>query len=329
MKIIGIGDKLIPSEYIKQGFQSVWKKPIDLTVYDWPIESYEELQKINLEIEKSGPEQYLVDSDFLNKLQQAEILITQFFPINKQVIDACPNLKIIGVLRAGMENINLDYAQNKNIKVINTAGRNANAVADFTVGILISECRNIARSHSNLKQAKWVRDYSNANDVPDLEGRTASIIGFGEIGQKVAQRLHGFGVKILSYDPFQKSFPNYVTSVTFEEALRQADFVCLHARLTKENYHLINRNNLSLLKSTAYIINTARSGLIDQEALVEHLKQHKIAGAALDVFDQEPIASNDPILTLDNLTITPHLAGGTTDAFKKSPVLLANKILSI
>lgn len=329
MKILGIGDLLIPAKYIASGFRLLAAAGHTVETIEWKLEDYEELQNINLRVEVNGSEAYAVPEEIIEAAKDADIVITQFCPITKRFIDACDKLKLIGVLRSGCENIHLEYATEKGIFVCNTPGRNANAVADFTVGMMISECRNIAKSHKNLKEGKWIRDYKNAATVPDLPEKTAGIIGFGQIGRKIAQRLHGFEMRILAYDPYARDVPDYVTLVTLEELARQSDFVTLHARLCKDTERMINARLLKLMKKDAYFINTARSGLVDEQALYEALKSGEIMGAALDVFDVEPPPQDYPLVGLDNVTITPHLAGGTIDAFTNSPKLLAAKVLRI
>lgn len=329
MKIIGIGDLLIPQEYIEGGFQAFKEAGHQVETVQWNLESYEELQNINLKVELGGSEVYEVTAEMLERIRDAEVLITQFFPISKKVIDACQNLKIIGVLRGGYENVNVEYATEKGILVYNTPGRNSNAVADYTVGMMLSECRNIAKSHRDLKAGKWIRDYDNAKSVPDLCGKTVGIIGFGEVGRKVAKRVHSFDMDILVYDPYIKDCPDYVKTTTLPELMKASMFITLHSRLTPENQHFINKELLSMMREDAYLINTARSGLIDEAALYEVLSQKRIAGAALDVFDVEPPTADYPLVKLDNVTVTPHLAGGTVDAFLHSPVMLAEEMIKI
>ncbi|QTM00091.1 gluconate 2-dehydrogenase [Iocasia frigidifontis] len=326
---MGIGDLLIPQEYIKTGFKGFEDQGIGVETIQWDLASYEELQNINLMVETGGSEAYEPGQYILDATKDADIIITQFCPITKRLIDNCNNLKMIGVLRGGYENINVNYANEKNIVVMNTPGRNANAVADFTVGLLISECRNIAKSHLELKKGEWVRDYFNADSVPDLSYKTVGIIGLGQIGQKVAQRLKGFEMDIVAYDPYLKDPIDGIKMLSLKELMQVSDFVTLHARLTKETEKLINEELINLMKPTAYIINSARSGLIDEKALYEALKAGKIVGAALDVFDEEPPGKEYPLVTLENATVTPHLAGGTKDAFINSPILLSKEMVKV
>jgi D-3-phosphoglycerate dehydrogenase len=329
MKIVGIGDALIPEAYIKKGFREIEKLGVEVNTIQWKLQNYEELQNINLSVENQGSEAYEPPQYILDELVDADVIITQFCTITRRTIDYCKKLKIIGVLRSGCENVNIVYANQKGILVLNTPGRNANAVADFAVGMLISECRNIAKSHLELKKGNWVRDFANADYVPDLPEKTVGIVGFGEIGRKVAKRLAGFEMNIIAYDPFVKDPGNGVKMVSLAELMQQSDFVTIHARLTKDTEKLISRELIYTMKPTAYLINTARSGLVDETALCQALKEKRIAGAALDVFDVEPPGKDYPIVCCDNVTITPHLAGGTKDAFTSSPKLLAQEMIKL
>lgn len=329
MKIVGIGDWLIPCSDIEKGFEKLAGTGIETKVVNWVLENVEMLQHINLLVEQGGSEAYEPSDDIVAAIRDADVIITQFCPMTRRVIDACTNLKAIGVLRGGVENVNVAYATEKGILVFNTPGRNANAVADFTVGMLISECRNIAKAHMELKNGNWVRDYTNAAFVPDLCEKTVGIVGYGNIGRKVAKRLKAFDMHVIAYDPFVKPEQCDVPLVSLPELMAQSDFVTLHSRMTKDTVHMINAEMLALMKPTAYLINTARSGLVDEDALCEVLKNHRIAGAALDVFEQEPPGKDYKLVTLDNVTIAPHLAGGTRDAFSYSPVLLLNEMKKV
>ncbi len=329
MKIVGIGDLLIPEGYIKKGFSRLEAYGVEVETLQWELKGYEELQNINLLVEKSGSEAYEPPQYILDAIEDADIVITQFCTITKRVIDHCKKLKAIGVLRAGVENVNVAYADEKGVVVFNTPGRNANAVADFTVGLLISECRNIAKSHMEMKNGNWVRDFSNKASVPDLMDKTAGIVGLGEIGRKVAKRLLSFDMNVIAFDPYAKDVPEGVRLVDLPDLMQASDFVTIHARMTKETEKLISKALISTMKPTAYLINTSRSGLVDEEALYMALKEKQIAGAALDVFNVEPPGKDYPLVTLENVTITPHMAGGTVDAFLNSPKLLAEDMIKL
>jgi D-3-phosphoglycerate dehydrogenase len=332
MKLLGIGDLFIPCHYIAKPFQALEQFGVQVQALDWQLESFDQLQNINLQVEQGGSEAVETPDDIVEQARDAEIIITHFCTLTKRLIDACPKLKAIGVLRAGYENVNVAYAKEKGILVFNTPGRNADAVADFTVGVMIAECRNIAKGHHGLKNGEWIRTYPNYRTIPDLPGRTVGLIGLGEIGLKVAKRVKGFDMEVVGYDPYAKpevAQAQGVKLVSLDELLKASDFVSVHARLTAENRHLIGAREFGLMKPTSYFINTARAGLVDEDALYQALKSGTIAGAAIDVFEKEPPGVDHPLVTLENITITPHMAGGSVDAFYNSPKRLAADMINL
>ena len=329
MKIVGIGDLFIPASYIEKGFAPLREKGHLVEVMDWPLKSFDELQNYNLLVETQGCQALQPPQCVFELCADADVIVTQFCTVTRELVDACPKLKAIGVLRGGIENVCSKYAREKGIEVFNAPGRNAEAVSDFTVGMIICEARNIARGHHGILTGRWIRDYSNSGMIPDLPGRTVGLIGCGAIGMKVAKKLSGFDMTLLGYDPFasaERCKEAGIDPVELDELMARADFVSLHARLTAENRHLIDARRLALMKPTAYLINTSRAGLIDEAALVEALRAKKIAGAALDVYEHEPPQPDDPLLALDNVTLTPHMAGGSNDAFFNTPILLRKRM---
>ncbi len=327
MRIVGIGDPYIPSDVLDKGLELL-KKNHEVEVFDWKFDKIEDFVNMNLKVEQNGAETYQSENYIIEKCKDADIIVTQFCTIPKVLIDSCPKLKAVCVLRGGIENVNLDYLNEKNILVMNTPGRNANAVADFTLGMILSECRNIAKSHRELKEGRWNRNYPNSDNIPDLCDKTVGIIGYGNIGRKVAQRLKGFEAKLIVYDPYMKDEEG-VERVNLEELFERSDIVTVHYRLTKDTERMINKDLLYRMKKNAYFINTARSGLVDEDALTDVLKEGRIAGAAIDVYDIEPPEKNYKFIGLENVTVTPHLAGSTKDAFSHSPVLLAKELNNV
>lgn len=327
MKLLGIGDLFIPREYIEAGFEPFKELGIEVETAEWKLKDFNELQNINLLVEKGGSEAFEPPEYIVDACSDADIIITQFCTVTRKLIDSCGRLKAIGILRAGIENVNLEYANLKKILVFNTPGRNADAVADFTIGLLLSECRNIAKGHFGLKNGQWIREYPNSLHIPDLPGKTVGIVGLGEIGQKVAKRLVGFDVKLLGYDPFVRNPPYGIRMCPLEELMERSDFVTIHVRHTRETERLISREMINKMKPTSYLINTSRAAIVDEDALYEALKNRKIAGAGLDVFNVEPPPMDYPVVAADNVTITPHMAGGSKDAFLNSPAKLAAEMM--
>jgi D-3-phosphoglycerate dehydrogenase len=323
MKLVGIGELFIPHEHIRRGFAPLEKKGVSLQTFDWKLSGFQELQNINHLVEKEGSDAYDPPDYVYEAVRDADILITEFCPVPGKLIDSAAGLKVVGVLRAGTENVNVARATERRVLVYNTPGRNSDAVADFTVGMIICEARNIARGHRGLKEGQWIREYPNSGRIPDLPGKTAGLVGLGEIGRKVARRLAGFDMRVLGCDPFVKTPPPGVEMTSLERLMAESDFVSVHARLTRETEGMIGAKLIALMKSTAYFVNTSRSGLVDEQALYEALRDRRIEGAALDVFNKEPPGRDHPIVLLDNVTLTPHMAGGSNDAFINSPARLA------
>jgi D-3-phosphoglycerate dehydrogenase len=328
MEVLCIGDVMIPGDNIGAAAKTLRLNNLNIDIKNWETD-WGKLQDRRLIIEKQGPSAESVVPQILNANKDTEMLLVLFCPVSREAINALPNLKLIGASRAGLENIDVKYATEKGIIVQNIKGRNAQAVSDFTIGLILGEVRNIARSYHAVKNGVWRKNFVNSEMIPELQGKTIGLVGFGDIGQLVAQKLSGFQVNILVFDPYvsDEVIQKYhVQKVTIEDLLKNADFVSLHARLSKDSKNVIGEKELSLMKKNAYLINTARAGLINEDALYNTLKKKKIAGAALDVFWQEPIGENSRWLELDNVTLTTHIAGTTKEALTKSPYLLVEDI---
>ena len=327
MKLLAISDHYIKRPAMAKGLAPLAEHGVEIDVLPWEHATLEELQAANLKIELGGPDAEQLTDEIYRVADRYDIIVAQFPPVPKRLIEAAGRLKLIGVLRGGVENIAVETATQRNVAVFNTPGRNARAVAECTIGLILAEIRNIARGNVALKQGTWTRDFPNQNDIPELFGRTVGLVGFGAIGLLVAKFLDAFGANIIVYDPFYQKGDDPVETVDLETLMRQSDIVSIHARYLPETHHLVNRERLLMMKPTAVLVNTARSGLVDEQALIEVLASRKIMGAALDVFDEEPLPADSPFLALDNVTIVPHLAGSTIDAFLNSPKLFAENLI--
>jgi len=328
MKVLAFGDNLITPEMLENGLTELKNHGFEVEVRDWSHDSVESLQNDNILVEQQGADAVeITDPSLLKDIDKFDVIITQFTPIGKRLIDKAKNLKYIGVLRGGIENVDEDYAESKGIKVMNTAGRNARAVAEFTVGLILSETRNIARTSAAMHKDIWLKDFPNKDNIPEVGGKTMGIIGFGHIGRLVAQFMKGMDAKVIFYDPYVDSVEGFEKINKLEDLVKQADIISIHMRATDETHHIMDKHMFDLMGENTYFINSARSALVDESALVEALKEHKIAGAAIDTFDEEPLPKDSPFLTLDNVTLTSHLAGSTADAFKNTPKLFASRFL--
>lgn len=327
MKCLAIADLFINKAMMDAGLNALRDKGIDVEVREWSHDSIEKLQEDNLRVEQEGAEAVTLPIALLEGADDVEILITQFAPVNTAVLDKLPKLNYIGVLRGGVENVNQQVALARGIEVMNTPGRNARSVAEFTVGMMLAEMRNIARSHDALRDKFWRKDSPNHQAIPELGGKVVGLVGLGHIAQLVAGFLSAFGTEIIFYDKYVSGHQRYEKVDTLDELVTRADVVSLHARMTPETENLINAHHFGLMKSSAIIVNTARSGLINERDLIDALQTGKIMGAALDTFDDEPLPDDSAFYLLNNVTITPHIAGSTLDAFSNSPKLFAEILL--
>lgn len=325
MKALVIGDPLLSSEKLKTAVHKELGENIEVYCVDWKPANDEEFWYLRSIVEKNGPSVGKPPKEIFDYIGEVDLIVTQHTPINEQIIAAAKKCTAIGICRAGVENIDVAAATKHNIAVFKTMGRNANAVSDYTIAMMIVEMRNIGRAHAELKQGNWKKQYSNAAFVGDMFEKTIGLVGFGYIGHLVAKKLKGFDVNVIVYDPYATAETIEASGckkVSLEELCKNADFISMHARLSDETRGLLGKEQFALMKSTAYVINTARAGLIDEQALIDALENKKIGGAAIDVFWVEPPAKDHPFMTLDNVTITPHLAGSTKDAFNRTPYLL-------
>lgn len=328
MKFLVIGDPMISSKTLSVAVHEVFGDDVEVKEVNWKPESEEEFWFLRSQVEKLGPGAGKPPKELDEAVKNVDVIITHHTPINEQLISAS-NASYIGVCRAGVENVDAKAAVAKGIKVMRTMGRNAEAVSDFTMALMLAELRNLAKGHEALVKGEWKKKYANSSFMGDMSGKTVGLVGFGYIGKLVAKKLSGFNVNVIAYDPFIKAdaLEEFnVKSVSLEELCKEADMISLHARLSKETEGLLGEKEFSMMKPTAYLINTARAGLINESALIKALEEHKIGGAALDVFWTEPLEKDHPLHNLDNVTITPHLAGATNDTFKMTPYLLLREL---
>lgn len=331
MKVVVIGDALVKSETLIEAVKEMTfakNQELDIAVYEWYSElTKDEFQEHILAIERGGPEAVEIPAGILTDLAEADYLFCHYAPISKAMLEAGKNLKLIGTCRGGTENVHLETVRKLKIPFLHVI-RNAEPVADFTVGLMYAETRNIARAHAAIKAGKWEKSFANDPYKTILPNLTVGIAGAGYIGKQVIERLNGLKVPVIVYDPFvnQQRIEEEGLKVTFvsnlEELFSQADIISLHMRVTEGTKHMVNHRYLKLMKPSSYLINTARADLVCKEDLMEVLAAKKIAGAALDVSWTEPIDAEDPLLQLDNVTLTPHIAGDTVDAIPRSPFLL-------
>ncbi|ADP77643.1 D-3-phosphoglycerate dehydrogenase [Methanothermus fervidus DSM 2088] len=248
--------------------------------------------------------------------------------VTREVIEAGKNLEIIARAGVGVDNIDVGAATEKGIMVVNAPESTSITVAEHTMGLMLTLARKIVLADKSVRRGEWNRSKFMGIELKD---KVLGIIGLGRIGSQVSLRARAFGMKILAYDPYidEESAESVgATLVELDELLKKSDIVTIHVPLTKETKHLISRRELKMMKNSAYIINCARGGIIDEEALIEALENNEIAGAALDVFEEEP-PSDSPLLEFDNVVLTPHIGASTVEAQRDAAIIVANEIKRI
>ena len=234
--------------------------------------------------------------------------------VTKEIIQAAVKLKVIGRAGVGLDNVDLEAATAKGIIVMNTPAGNTISTAEHTFSMILTLSRNIAQANASMKKGEWKR--SKFMGV-ELYNKVLGIVGFGRIGSEVAKRALSFGMRVLAFDPFlsaQVAEDIGVESAELNKVLQESDYITVHTPLTDETRHMISDKEFGLMKKNVRIVNCARGGIIDEQALVRAAKEGKIAGAAMDVFENEPLAADSEILKLDNVITTPHLGASTEEA---------------
>ncbi len=256
------------------------------------------------------------DDDHLTALiAEADYAITGQVPVSRGLLQAAKRLRLLHKWGVGVDNIDLAAARELQIPVARLPGGNATAVAEYTIGLMIATLRNLAWGHAQLKQGQW-GSRSLPHDSLMLNGRTVGLVGLGAIGQRVAQLARAFGCRVIATRRSDSPAPvAEVELMPLERLLAESDVVSLHCPLNPETAGLIDRRMLGLMKRQAVLINVARGGIVNETDLYWALKARIILGAATDVFDTEPLPTNSPLLELDNLVVSPHLAGIAADNF--------------
>lgn len=269
----------------------------------------------------------------LNKVKDCDGIVTMLSDkIDTGVIDAAKNLKVISQLAVGYDNIDVNYATSKKIYVTNTPDVLTESSADFSFALLMAIARRVVEADKYVRRGNWkVAWHPTMMLGGELYGATLGIVGAGRIGRAMARRAKGFNMNILytsrSAKPeFEKECG--AKRVELDELLRQSDYVSLHVPLTNETKGLINADKLALMKKTGYLISNARGPVIDETALYQALKGNKIAGAALDVFCKEPASSDNPLFSLDNIVVAPHISSAGTATREKMSVMVAENIIA-
>jgi glyoxylate reductase len=252
--------------------------------------------------------------------------------IDAHVLDAAPKLKIVAQMAVGFDNIDLKEAIKRGIYVTNTPGVLTETTADFAWALLMAIARRVVEADRYIRNGEWKASWHPSMLVgTDVYGATIGVVGAGRIGCAVAKRAKGFNMRILYYNPSARQALEKelgAKRVCLDTLLRESDFVSVHVPLIKATYHMISAEQLELMKRTAYLINNSRGPVIDEEALYKALKERRIAGAAVDVFEQEPTSRDNPLLKLDNVVVAPHISSASHETRSRMAEMVAENLVT-
>lgn len=292
----------------------------------------------------------LSETALIRLAKNADVIITSYDDITAHVIESCPHLRLIACTRANPVNIDIAAAHRRGIPVLYTPGRNADAAAELTLALMLNAARHIPQAHSALKRGEFTRDTDSAlltqaglrQDVVwdvdkhspyevfkggELRNKTLGIIGYGSIGRRVGKLARAFGMQLLIADPSiaaEEINEPGIRKATLDELFPQSDFISLHLNSTPQTKGLVNLDRLRTMRPTAYLINTSRAAVIVETDLIAALREKWLAGAALDVYDSEPLWRHHPFITeFDNVVLTPHIAGATRETLVKHTAMIA------
>lgn len=305
--------------------------------FDEVADSLKDIADVEITFNKMS--RSFTEEEMIQIVSGYDAVIVWIDPLRAAAIEGCQTrLKVIGVPRAGYDNVDATAATRCGIPIIYTPGANAVAVADFAMGLLLAVNRGIATANLLLKTGNWQTRWAMSVGS-NLEGKTLGILGLGNIGCRVAIRARAFGMDIIAYDPYLTEdtmtslgfFPRElsVKLVDFQTLLMESDFITIHTPITKQTFKMIGETELARMKKTAYIINTSRGSIIDEQALQNAITTGQIAGAALDVFETEPLQPNHPFLGLDNVIVTPHVAWCTHESLYRVNLIVAREVKKI
>lgn len=269
--------------------------------------------------------------DIVARAAGSSVVFTNKTPLGEREFAALPELKLVCVLATGYNVVDCEAAAKRGIPVCNVPTYGTDSVAELVFALILNHARNVCRHAEAVANGAWAAqpDYSFwISSQTELSGKTLGVVGFGRIGRKTAAIANAFGMRVLAYDTFTGNAPDWdgFEFVSLKRLFAESDFISLNCPLTAENTGMVNRERIALMKSSAYLVNTARGPLVDEAALAEALNSGKIAGAALDVLAVEPPKADNPLIGAKNVTVTPHIAWATLEARKRLMHIAAENV---
>ena len=323
-RILVAGDCHILSRLMVEALQEELGDDLDIATidFDWPMEPHVDVAEVK---EAAGSEDEVIAA-----AEGAEVIVTQLAPITEKVLGSLADLKLVIVTRGGPVNVNVEAATENGVVVANAPGRNAPAAAEYALGLMLAAMKRIPDAHASLKGGEWRGEfYAYEENGVELDGATAGLVGFGAIGSRVARVLTAFGAEVLVHDPFvgdEKVEAVGGRKADLDELLGSSKVVSLHARLTDETRGMIGPDQIARMPVGSVLVNTARGGLLDYEALCDALESGHLGAAALDVYDEEPPPEGSRLFTVPNLVLSPHIAGATRETAHRAASIAAAEV---
>jgi D-3-phosphoglycerate dehydrogenase / 2-oxoglutarate reductase len=322
VRVLAVGDSYMPRSYFSRAFKKLERSHhIEYIELDGTA-TYSPSTPSEMRVrEYIGAPQLIVE-----RMKDVEVLAVHGAPVTEDVVNASDALRLVCCARGGPVNVDVAAVTHRGIPLTNTPGKNAEAVADLTLAFLVMLARGLPKATGFLGNGGRVLDnWQGAQFMGnDLRGHTLGLIGYGQVGKRVATRAKAFGMRQLAYDPYVE-IGEVETAPTLEDLLTEADYVSLHARATGDNVHLMDAHALATMKSGAFLVNTARASLVDEDALDVALASGHLAGAALDVFEEEA-TGRSRLLRHPNVVLTPHIGGATAETLLQGALMIAAEI---
>ena len=323
-RVLAAGDRFVLSELILEALQREARGALEVSTLDlpWPVEPYGPVAEVE---EASGTEEQMIEA-----VNGVEVVVTQLAPLTARVLETANNLRLVVCTRGGPVNVNVEAASERGVAVCYAPGRNAPAAAEYAVGLMLAAMRRIPEAHGSLSSGQWRGEfYAYEECGVELDGATVGLVGFGAIGRRVARVLVAFGARVFVYDPFVDAADIEEaggSSVKLDELLERSRAVSLHARLSPDTRGMIGAHEISRMSRDSVLVNTARGGLLDYDALCDALESGHLGAAALDVYPEEPVPEDSRILKAPRLVLSPHIAGATKETAQRAARIAAEEV---
>jgi len=325
MKILAAGDSYMPPRYFQDAFRAVVETAHDVRYFQ--VDAARPFTPASASELRLGEFQGAPD-ELVERMAGIEVLVVQGAPVTDAVLDASPELRLVCCARGGPVNVDVEAVNARQLPLVTTPGKNAEAVADQALAFLVMLARGFPRAQRFLDDGNQLKDnWEGAKFIgSDLRRHTLGLVGYGQIGHRVARRARAFGLSILVYDPYAE-VEDAEQVDTFDELLARSDFVSVHARATQENTNLFDAEAFATMKPGAFFVNTARETLVDEDALDAALASGHLGGAALDVVRTSEKGGRHPLLRHENVVMTPHIGGATHETLLQGAEMIAEEIL--